>query len=440
MKNIFFTILFLINFLIAEITSEPEKAGLSLQRLQRLNEIMHQLVDNGEIAGIQTAIIRNGYIGHFNTYGNADLENKIPLRDDSIFRIYSMTKPIVSVGLMMLYEEGMFLLDDPVHKYIPEFKNIKFYKPLFPKLKLWPLNKIKYIGKTKKSVLIIDLLRHTSGLGYGWGPGTYIDRKYNKKKILMRKNSKDFIEKLTEIPLYHEPGERWRYSVSTDVCGYLIEVLSGQSLDKFLSDRIFKPLNMVDTHFQLPESKIDRFTSNYINNLPKGLRKIAKALGKSFNPDGSLMIVDRMDSSEFTRNVTFFSGGGGLVSTTTDYLQFCKMFLNKGELDGIRILSPKIVGLMTEDHLKYMERKKGLLGLPNNGTSFGLGFSVVKDIAAKEIVGSVGSHGWGGMAGTSFIIDPKENMIFIMMIQLIDFNDLEISKRFQTMVYQAIIN
>ena len=161
MKNIFFTILFLINFLIAEITSEPEKAGLSLQRLQRLNEIMHQLVDNGEIAGIQTAIIRNGYIGHFNTYGNADLENKIPLRDDSIFRIYSMTKPIVSVGLMMLYEEGMFLLDDPVHKYIPEFKNIKVYKPLFPKLKLWPLNKIKYIGKTlnnktaqKKEMLI----------------------------------------------------------------------------------------------------------------------------------------------------------------------------------------------------------------------------------------------------------------------------------------------
>ena len=436
----------LFSLLFAQLPVSPDKAGLSKSRLQRLNKIMHSLVDEGKLAGVQTAIIRNGSIGHYDTYGYADLDSKTPLKDDSIFRIYSMTKPIVSVALMMLYEEGKFLLDDPVHKYIPEFKNLKVHKSLVPnrlfksrKWNIWPINKIHYVRKAKSPMLMIDLLRHTSGLGYGWGSNTYVDRKYRKAKILDRKHNKDFISEISDIPLYHEPGSGWRYGVSTDVCGYLIEVLSGQNLDEFLSDRIFNPLNMVDTHFQLPDNKINRFTSNYINNIPKRLRKLAKIFGISFNPDGRLMVVDHADSSEFSENVTFLSGGGGLISTTKDYLQFCKMILNKGKLNERIFLSPKTIELMTEDHLKFIAHKGGPLVLPNNGTGFGLGFSVVKNTAEQKQIGSVGTHGWGGMAGTSFGIDPKENMIFILMIQLIDFNDLEISNRYKTMVYQSIV-
>ena len=446
MNKLTISITLLFSLLYAQLPVSPDKAGLSKSRLQRLNKIMHSLVDEGKLAGVQTAIIRNGSIGHYDTYGYADLDSKTPLKDDSIFRIYSMTKPIVSVALMMLYEEGKFLLDDPVHKYIPEFKNLKVHKSLLPNRffksrmwNIWPINKIHYISKAKSSMLMIDLLRHTSGLGYGWGSNTYVDRKYKKAKILDRKNNKDFISEISDIPLYHEPGSGWRYGVSTDVCGYLIEVLSGQNLDEFLSDRIFNPLNMVDTHFQLPDNKINRFTSNYINNIPKRLRKLAKIFGISFNPDGSLMVADHVDSSKFSKNVTFLSGGGGLVSTTRDYLQFSKMILNKGMLNGTIILSPKTIELMTEDHLKFINHKGGPLVLPNNGTGFGLGFSVVKNTAEQKQIGSVGTHGWGGMAGTSFGIDPKENMIFILMIQLIDFDDLEISNRFKTMVYQSIV-
>lgn len=437
MKKFVLTYFLYCSFLIAQYSTNPEKAGLSKERLQRLNSIMHEFVDKGKLAGVQTAILRNGEIGHYDTYGFADIDNKKPLKDDGIFRIYSMTKPIVSVALMILYEEGKFLLDDPVHKYIPEFKNLKVYKTLNENI--WPFNKIHLVTKARKPILIIDLLRHTSGLGYGWGNNTYVDKKYNKAKILDRKNSIDFVEKISEIPLYHEPGTGWRYGVSTDVCGILVEVLSGQSLDEFLFRRIFEPLNMVDTHFQLPKNKINRFTSNYINNIPKRFRKLAKIMGITFNPHGKLIVIDQADSSEFAENITFFSGGGGLISTTKDYLQFCKMVLNKGELNGARILSPKTIELMTEDQLKFIPHKGGSIVLPDNGTSFGLGFSVVKNIAAKKILGSVGTHGWGGAAGTFFGIDPQEDLIFILMIQLIDFEDLEISKRFQTMVYQSII-
>ena len=432
-----------VSLLAAQYSANPKLAGLSIDRLEGLKKIMYEFVDEGKLAGVQTAIIRNGSIGHYDTYGYADIDSKKQLKDDAIFRIYSMTKPIVSVALMMLYEEGKFLLDDPVHKYIPEMKNLRVYKPVFTKKffgstlgKIWPLNKLRSVRKTKTHMRMIDLLRHTSGLGYGWGSNTYVDRKYKKADIWESKDTKDFINKISKIPLYHEPGTGWRYGVSTDVCGYLVEVLSGQSLDEFLSSRIFMPLNMVDTHFQVPDNKINRFTTNYINNIPEKYRWL---LRKSFNPDGKLMAIDNPDSSEFTKNVTFFSGGGGLVSTTKDYVQFCKMILNQGELNGARILGPKTIELMTEDHLTFIPHKGGPLSLPNNGTSFGLGFSVVKNTAAKEVVGSVGTHGWGGAAGTFFGIDPEEDLIFVLMIQLIDFDNLKISERFQAMVYQSIV-
>jgi len=431
------------SLLFAQLPVSSDKAGLSKSRLQRLNKIMHSLVDEGKLAGVQTAIIRNGSIGHYDTYGYADLDSKTPLKDDSIFRIYSMTKPIVSVALMMLYEEGKFLLDDPVHKYIPEFKNIKVYRPL--NKNIWPLNKIHFVSKSKRPILIIDLLRHTSGLGYGWGKNTYVDRKYRNNirgyfdKKFKPQDSKKLIQAISKIPLYHEPGTKWRYGISTDICGILIEVLSGQTLDEFLSERIFKPLDMVDTHFQLPKDKTARFTSNYVNKIPKIFRNIANIMGVNISPEGTLTVVDHVEKSEYLKNITFYSGGAGLVSTTNDYLQFCKMVLNKGELNGIRIIGPKTIQLMTEDHLKFLPHQRGQVALPNNSTSFGLGFSIVKNVAAKEIIGSVGTHGWGGASGTWFGIDPQENMIFILMIQLYDFEKLKLSKRFQVMVYQSII-
>ena len=196
---------------------------------------------------------------------------------------------------------------------------------------------------------------------------------------------------------------------------------------------------MVDTHFQLPKDKIKRFTSNYVNDIPIIFRKIANIMGIKISPEGELTVADHAESSEYLENITLFSGGSGLVSTTKDYLQFCKMILNKGELNGIRILSPKTIQLMTEDHLKFLPHQGGPVSLPNDGTSFGLGFSLVKNTAAKEIIGSVGTHGWAGAAGTWFGIDPQENMISILMLQLYDFEKLKLSKRFQVMVYQSII-
>ena len=443
MKKLPLKCIFIFSILYAQYPVDPEKAGFSRDRLNKLNEVMHSLVDNGKLAGVQTAIIRNGVLGHYNTYGFADIETKRPLKDDSIFRIYSMTKPIVSAAMLILYEEGKFLLDDPVQKYIPEFKNLKVYKPLSENM--WPLNKIKFVSKAKKPMLIIDLLRHTSGLGYGWGKNTYVDRKYKRNirglfdKKFKANNGRELIQAISKTPLYHEPGTGWRYGISTDVCGILIEKLTGQTLDNFLSERIFKPLNMVDTHFQLPKDKIKRFTSNYVNDIPKIFRKIANIMGIEIRPEGELTVVDHAESSEYLEGITLFSGGSGLVSTTKDYLQFCKMVLNKGELNGIRILGPKTIQLMTEDHLKFLPYQGGPVSLPNEGTSFGLGFSLVKNIAAKEIIGSVGTHGWGGAAGTWFAIDRQEDMIFILMIQLNDFEKLNLSKRFQVMVYQSII-
>ena len=444
MKKLTLNILLLFCFVSSQPIIDSNKAGLSEKRLKNLEQLMHGLVDKGKIAGVQTAIMRKGILGYYNTYGYADIDKNLLLKNDNIFRIYSMTKPIVSIALMMLYEEGKFLLDDPVYKYIPEMKNLKVYKPIFADGffestlgSIWPLNKIRVKRKVKNPILIIDLLRHTSGLGYGWGPNSYVDRKYKKAKILNLKNNKEFITAISNLPLYHEPGSGWRYSVSTDVCGYLIEVLSGQKLDQFLSDRIFKPLDMVDTHFQLPEKKVNRFSTNYINNVPKKYRWL---LGKSFNPDGKLIPIDPIDSSQFVRNVDFLSGGGGLLSTTKDYLQFCQMILKKGVHNKVRFLSPKTIELITQDHLKYLPYKGGPIKLPNNSTGFGLGFSITKNIAEKQLLGSTGSYGWGGAAGTFFIIDPEEDLICILMIQLIDFDDLKISERFQAMVYQSIIN
>ena len=392
--------------------STPEQEGISTERLERLNAKMHELVDQGDLAGIQTAILRNGKLIHYDTYGLADMEDDVPLQENSIWRIYSMTKPIVSVGLMTLYEEGRFQLNDPVEKYIPEFKNLSVHiggnesKPSEGKMK------------------IIDLLRHSSGLGYGWGEGTYVDSLYNDAaKDWGMTDLSTFIKNLADIPLYFEPGRGWRYGVSTDVIGYLIEVLSGQSLDEFLDERILGPLRMVDTHFEVPSNKVERFISNY-----------------TLQEDGTLHKIDYAPTSRYTKEVTFLSGGGGLVSTSSDYLRFSQMLLNGGTLDGNRVLSRKTIELMTQDHSENINHHGGPLVLPGGGNTFGLGFAVVTDLARTANTGSEGSFGWGGAAGTFFRVDPQENLVYLLMIQLMPYDYLQARELFQTMVYQSIID
>jgi len=391
-------------------TATPESVGISSERLQKLDRQMHAFVDKGQLAGVQTAILRKGKLIHFDTYGMADLDSKKPLTENSMWRIYSMTKPIVSVALMMLYEEGKFQLNDPIHKYIPAFKEM-----------------IVHTGgantaPAKNDIRVIDVLRHTSGIGYGWGPNTYVDSLYKTVDRRAIKDNATFMKALSKLPLYYEPGTGWRYSLSTDVCGHLVEVLSGQPLDQFLVKHILQPLKMSDTHFEVPATKKDRFITNYTSK-----------------KEGGLKVIDHPSTSRYTKTVTLFSGGGGLVSTSMDYLRFSQMLLNGGVLDGVRILSPKTIELMTKNHTKGLTHAGGPIVLPARGTDFGLGFAVTTDLAATEITGSDGAFGWGGAAGTYFRVDPQEDLVYLLMIQLMPYNHLKAREQFQTMVYQALV-
>lgn len=392
-------------------TASPESVGMSSTRLKMMAEKMHEFVDKGILSNVQTAVIRKGKLVHMDTYGYEDIASKDPLKENSIFRIYSMTKPIVSIGLMMLYEEGAFQLNDPLHKYVPAFKEMQVHTTG------------SNTEAAKQPIRIVDVLRHTTGFGYGWGPGTYVDSLYKEgAKRGVGVNNKSFLTAMSKLPLYHQPGTGFRYSMSTDVAGALIEVLSGQPLDQFLETRILKPLGMNDTHFELPDAKDERFVSNYTHK-----------------KDGSLQIIDHPTKSKYTQEVTMFSGGGGLASTAPDYLRFCQMLLNKGELNGVRLISPKTLELMTGDHTKETPYAGGVIKLPGKGTAFGLGFSVTTDLAATEMLGSVGAFGWGGAAGTFFRIDPAEEMAYLLMIQVMPYNHLQAREKFQNMVYQAII-
>lgn len=391
--------------------SSPESVGISSERLERLDDQMHEFVEKGQLAGVQTAIYRRGKLVHFDTYGLADMGSQKKLESNSLWRIYSMTKPIVSVGLMMLYEQGKFQLNDPLENYIPAFSDMKVYK------------EGQGVVPAENKIRIIDILRHTSGLGYGWGPNTYVDSVYNSIDKWGLETTGDFSKWLGDQPLYFEPGEGWRYSVSTDVCGHLIEVLSGQPLDEYLKEHIFDPLGMKDTFFEVPKEKKERLVTNYTTE-----------------KDESLKVIDHPLFSRFAKRVTHFSGGGGLVSTTDDYLTFCKMLLQGGVFKKKRFLSPKTLELMVADHTKGIQHQGGPILLPASGHGFGLGFTMTNDLAASRITGSKGAFGWGGAAGTYFRIDPKEDLIYIMMIQLMPYNHLQAREKFQTMVYQSLID
>ena len=375
--------------------SNPELQGVSSEKLKILNDAMHKFVDNNDISAIQTAIVKNGKLIHFDSYGNSDISDQDSLENDDIFRIASMTKPIVSVALMMLHEEGKFKLNDPVYKYIPEFKNLT-------------VKKRKKTKPVKNHIKVVDLLRHSAGLNFR-GPEDY------RKTINL--TLEEYTKEAVKEPLKFEPGTTWWYSYATDICGYLIEVLSGEKLDDFLKNRIFDPLEMNDTFFELPAKKLDRLTTLYV-----------------VGDNKELVSFDSKANTPFKDKVVLLNGSGGLLSTTEDYLKFSLMLLNNGSYKGQQLLNKETLDLMKFDHSLGLKYKKLAFGKKKG---FGLGFEVVKEDGTK--FGSKGTFGWGGMFGTFFRVDPKQNMIMIYMTQSFETYKLKIADIFRAHVYESLI-
>ena len=385
----------------------PENVGLSQERLDRVTRALQADIERGHLAGAIGVVARKGKVAYWETVGMADKEAGKPMRDDTIFRIYSMTKPIVGVALMTLYEEGAFALRDPVKDYIPELGGLSVLSE-------------DSTAPAHREMTVQDLMRHTAGMGYGGGE-TRADKLFRELDVLGGNRSvDDFIQKLAKIPLKHHPGSAWEYSVSVDVQGRLIEVLSGQDLATFLEERLFSPLDMRDTGFTVPPEKKERFVQMYSKTEDK----------KSIEPSPA----DRSEGY-YDYDSRWYSGGGGLVSTTRDYLRFCQMLLNGGELDGKRILSRKTIELMTTDHVEGIHRASPVL---SPGYGFGLDFAVHIDLAKSGLNGSLGEYNWGGLAGTIFWIDPAEEMIGLYMIQMLPPRFSDGRTQFKRLAYQAI--
>jgi CubicO group peptidase (beta-lactamase class C family) len=419
--------------MLAPTPASPESAGMSKAGFDRVDaHLKHRYIDAGRFPGSQLLVYRRGKVVHSAVQGFADLERKAPVKDDTIFRIYSMTKPITSVAFMMLVEEGRVALDEPVHKYIPEWKNLGVFQagtaPAF------------LTRPPSRPMLIVDLLRHTSGLTYGFQQRSNVDAAYREMKIgevVKAGTLQSMIDDLAKIPLEFSPGEAWNYSVATDVVGYLIGLISGMPFEQFLKQRIFDPLGMSDTDFHVPADKAHRFAACYSADAKLGLASHGTDIKVS------LTLQDDPTTSSFLSPPSFISGGGGLCSTAADYLTFCRALLNRGELDGVRLIGPKTLALMTSNHLP------GGLDLPGlsrslfseatyNGIGFGLGFSVTMNPALTLIPGSAGEYSWGGAATTSFWIDPAEELIAIFMTQVLPSSAYPLRRELRTLVYSAI--
>ena len=396
---------------------EPEAVGISTDRLSRIDKVMETHVAQQKIAGGVTLLARHGKIAHLGVYGMMDVEAGKPMKPDTIFRIASMTKPITSVAVMMLYEEGHFRLNEPVSKFIPAFKEMLVLPPEDAEDLTQPI-------PATKQITIWNLLTHTDGLTYHWnerlGP-QYAAADITHGLLQDESTLADKMKILATIPLLHDPGAKYEYGLSIDLLGYLVEVVSGMSLDAFFSERIFKPLGMKDTHFFIPEAKRERIAMVYERT------KDGPITRKTQEPtvDGSLTY-----STDYPYNGprTYFSGGGGLVSTVSDYARFAQMMLNGGKFDGVRLLSRKTVELMTTNQLAKMDVDFG----------FGLGFGVVRGESDLNEIGSVGRFGWGGFFFTNFFIDPQEQMIGIFMCQLHPSGGLDLGERVRILCYQAI--
>jgi CubicO group peptidase (beta-lactamase class C family) len=409
--------------MLAPTPASPEAAGMSKAGLDRTEaHLKSRYIDAGRFPGTQLMVHRRGKVVHSAVQGFADVERKVPVKDDTIFRIYSMTKPLTTVAFMMLVEEGKVALDEPVVKYIPEWKNLGvFVAGVAPNFLTRPLS---------RPMLIVDLLRHTSGLTYGFQQRSNVDAAYREAKIgeVEKAGTLDsMIEGLAKIPLEFSPGEAWNYSVATDVIGYLVGKISGVPFEQFLKARILDPLGMSDTDFHVPADKAHRFAACYNADVKTS----------------SFTLQDDPKTSSFLTPPSLISGGGGLCSTAADYLTFCRALINGGEVGGIRLIGPKTLQLMTSNHLP------GGVDLPAlsrslfseaayHGIGFGLGFSVTMDPAKTLIPGSRGEYAWGGAATTSFWIDPAEELIAIFMTQVLPSSAYPLRRELRTLVYSAI--
>ena len=399
----------------------PAAAGLCADRLQHLDRFLqNRYIDTRKLPGALTLVQRRGELAHLSTLGQMDVERQRPLGPDTIFRIYSMTKPITSVAFMMLVEDGVVSLDEPVHSHIPQWRDLGVYDGGF-------------IGtfrthRPQRPMLMVDLLRHTSGLTYGFQQRTNVDAAYRRLKLDEFSGSgtlEGMIEGLAQLPLEFSPGTVWNYSVATDVLGYLVGKLSGQPFDQFLRQRILEPLRMHDTGFSVPREQASRLAACY-----------------AATPEGGIRLQDDPERSHYLKPPSFVSGGGGLVSTASDYLRFCQMLINGGTLDGARLLSPKTLQLMTSNHLPGGKELPDLsVSLFSEagyaGVGFGLGFSVTTNPARALLPGSEGDFSWGGMASTYFWVDPREELIVIFMTQLMPSTTYPIRRELRTLVYSA---
>lgn len=399
----------------------PESVGLNTDQLNRIStHLAEHYVKPQKIPGAITLVARGGKPCYLDVQGQRDVERGTPMEEDTIVRIFSMTKPITSLAIMTLHERGLFSLDDPVHRYIPSWRNLGVWSagsyPLFA------------TEPTKRPMTIRDLLMHTSGLTYDFLRATNIDYSYRKEQIALPRDGytlEQMIEQLAKLPLEFSPGERWNYSVATDVLGYLVELLSGQRFSDYLRETIFEPLSMHDTSFVMTADKTDRFASCYERNLQKEM----------------VLKDDGQDSDWVGR--TFESGGGGLVSTVGDYYKFSQMLLNGGSLDGQRIIGTRTLDFMTRNHIPDGEDMSdfatgGFSESAYTGVGFGLGFATKVDAVANGHPGSVGSFFWGGLASTLFWVDPKEDLVVVFLTQLMPSTTFNFRGQLENLIYAAI--
>ncbi|MFZ1992079.1 MAG: serine hydrolase domain-containing protein [Alphaproteobacteria bacterium] len=408
--------------------ARAESVGLSPEKLRHIERFLDErYISPGRLPCALTLVHRRGETAFLSVLGKSDVERSVPLQEDAIFRIYSMTKPIASLAMMMLIEEGKAQLDDPVHRYIPAWRELGVYaggsgesgapfrhKPL------------------KRPMQIVDLLRHTSGLTYGFQQRTNVDAAYRARKIgedLQAQTLDEMIEVLGRLPLEFSPGDAWNYSVSTDVVGYLVGKISGAPFQDFVAKRILEPLEMNDTGFWIAdETKRGRLASLY-------------TIGRN----ASLTWMGEKTNTDAFAPPKLYSGGGGLLSTAADYLKFCRLMLGRGALGDVRLASPKTIDLMTANHLPGGKTLSDLsLSLYSEvayaGMGFGLGFSVMTDPAASLIQGTAGEYSWGGAASTYFFVDPKEELILIFMTQFVPSTFYNVRRELRTLVYSAFID
>jgi CubicO group peptidase (beta-lactamase class C family) len=396
--------------------------GFSRERLARIDRFLaEKYIATGKLPCAQVQVLRKGEVVHEAIMGQADRERQVALTRDAVYRIYSMTKPITSLAFMMLVEEGKVALDDPVTRFIPEWKNLGVYSAGTGPWVTTP---------TARSMQMVDLLRHTSGLTYGFQMRTNVDAAYRTLKVADRDRSLDvtrFVDELSRLPLEFSPGDAWNYSISTDVLGVLIERITGNPFQEELKSRIFDPLQMHETSFVVREDQAERFAACYLPT-----------------PQGGMNLLDDPKKSAFLKSPTFYSGGGGLVSTADDYMKFCRMLLAGGQANGHRLISPSTLRLMTANHLPggkdLTALSRSLFSESTNaGVGFGLGFAVVFDPVRAMVPSSPGEYYWGGAASTAFWIDPVEDIAVVFMTQLLGSSTYPVRRELRTLVYSALV-